>query len=523
VISGSFPGVDDDRRPSAGGRRAKIDFDGRLDNAAELRRMLAERGVRLPDDSEAALIAAVHEHCGAAGIEQLEGHFALAITTPSALLLVRDGFGTKPLHYHVADDRSHVLFGSTGWNIVSRLPHGVDIDAERLCDFLVFGRVLGNGTLLRGIKTVRPGHVVTATRYDGRIVLEEHEVPDPSEPPVTTYGAAVDGIAALIDAAVGRCLADDAPTGVALSGGLDSSTIALFAHARRGAPLLTFTLGSSAEGGDAEAAGRLAAQIGAAHCEIPLTFEAYVASIPAVIRAREFATVAGVTVLLLAQRAAQDCGVCLTGFGAGDVFGDVNQDLNWDLYCSRLRHKRRRAAALGMPSSDEAEMAFDAAFAAGSYSEYYDRAGYGDQGVDWIGRCGAAGSVELRAPFCSDALYRFVRSVSPDIRQGPPPGGDKHLLRCVALQRFGDLASVPVRRPKGSMPDVIVGFQRRFADMCHAAIDDRDVRRHRFGAWVGDKHLLLLLDVFARLFHDRCSPEDVCLRDLVGATSETAI
>jgi asparagine synthetase B (glutamine-hydrolysing) len=445
--------------------------------------------------------------------ERLEGHFAMAIATPSLLVLARDGFGTKPLHYYVSDDRSRVVFASTAWDIVSRLDSAPEIDEARLSDFLIFGRMLGDGTLLRGIKTVRPGCMVTMTVAGGRVAIEEHELFDPDPPPpIASLDDALDGITDLLAESVAGCVSGSSRIGVALSGGLDSSVVALVAHAAHDVDLLTFTLRSCSSGSDADAARDLAGRVGASHCEIPLTFDAYLRAIPALIHAREFITPAGITMFLLCERAARDCGACLTGLGAGDCFGDVNEDLNWDLYRSRLRQKVRRAMAIGMPVSDEGHDALEAALSAERYADYFESAGFSDQGVDWIDRCGAAHGVDVHMPFCSETLYSFVRAVPFGIRRGPPPGGDKYLLRCAALKRFGDDASLPVRRAKEAMPDSIVAFHRRFVEMCEAAISDDDVRRHRFGTWVRDKHALVMLDVFTKLFQQRCSPADVSLQ-----------
>jgi asparagine synthase (glutamine-hydrolysing) len=467
--------------------------------------------------TDAVTLAARYEREGGRCLDGLDGQFALAIVSPRSACLARDAWGTKPLHYHVSDDGSRLLFASTAGEIAARLEEPVEIDVSRLADFLIFGRILGNGTLLRGIKTVMPGRALDATIAHGRLVISERQL-EAVEPEVTvdTLDAAVDGVAERLRAAVASCVEGERTLGVALSGGLDSSVVALFARELAVEELLTFTLGSAEQGSDGEAARDLAGRLGARHCEVPLTFEAYLRAIPAVMQAREFPTVAGITLVLLTQRMALECGACLTGFGAGDVFGDTNQHCNWEIYRGRLQRKMRRAAALGLPLSEEAEAAFDAAMRAASYAEYFESSGYCDQGVPWIDGCGARNGVEVRVPFCSEGLYTFIRAIPLAIRRGPPPGGDKYLLRCAALKRFGCDASGPVHRAKENMPDTIVGFHRRFVELCDAAVDDRAARRHEFGSLVSDKSMLVLLDLFTAMFRDRRRPDEVDIGEYLG-------
>jgi asparagine synthetase B (glutamine-hydrolysing) len=305
---------------------------------------------------------------------------------------------------------------------------------------------------------------------------------------------------------------------IALSGGLDSSIVALLARDRVDRDLLTFTVNASSSDEDAVAARAVASGIGSTHREVRFDFESYVRAIPQFIRDRESVALGGLTLHLLAGQVSPVSGCCLTGIGAGDAMGDGADDLRWPLFQSQVQRKLRRAEAVGIPVSDEAHDVLDAVMAARSHGEYEDGPGYTFQGIDWVDRCGSSHCVAMRSPFGSEELYQFVRAVAPSVREQVDTS-PKRLLRLAALRRFGDEARGPALRAKRAMPDATVAHYRRFVERCGAA-GIADTHEREFSRWIHEPHLLLLIDLFSAMFERRVDPDALDIFDRLDAAAD---
>lgn len=185
---------------------------------------------------------------GPACLEQLHGHFALAIadTARATLLLATDRLGVHPLAYQITADG--VVFGSS-LNSLRRHPDFIaDINPQALFDYLYFHMVPSPGTIYRHTSKLQPAQyvLIEADRFDAGFYWQ---------PEYTERGDSEDVLAAELRThlhnAVDRCLDPDlAPTGAFLSGGLDSSTVTgVYAGLAEG-PVQAYSIGFEAEGYD---------------------------------------------------------------------------------------------------------------------------------------------------------------------------------------------------------------------------------------------------------------------------------
>ena len=206
-----------------------ISADARLDNRADLAAALD-----VPSGAnDAAIVLAAYEKWGETCAEQLLGDFAFAIwDAPRAVLFcARDHFGVRPFVY--ANIGGAFAFASTTKAV--RAAVGSDtIDEARIGDFLSGFVADRTSTLYAGIQRLAPGSTLRVC--NGAVHVASYwRIPDQAEP----VGAdAADEFRALFQAAVRTRLTPDA--GVMLSGGLDSSSIAL--TAARAQHLRSFSL-----------------------------------------------------------------------------------------------------------------------------------------------------------------------------------------------------------------------------------------------------------------------------------------
>lgn len=148
-----------------GGRRIHILLDGELFNGAELRRDIEARGRTLRDGSDAALIGEAFLAWGVECLRRLDGIWALAIwdAEQRSLLLARDRFGEKPLHFHTNGAR--LIFASEIKAFLALEEFSPALDA----DAALAGDGAGAATLLKGVSRVLPGTAL-AIGADGRVV-----------------------------------------------------------------------------------------------------------------------------------------------------------------------------------------------------------------------------------------------------------------------------------------------------------------------------------------------------------------
>ena len=200
--------------------------NGEIYNYRELTQELEGRGHVFRTQSDCETILHLYEELGDACVQRLRGMFAFALwdETRGRALIVRDRMGEKPLYLHERPNaiafaselralvRSGLLSGALDYGAIHQYFHYHFVPEPRtpLADV----RKLDAGHLL--VVETRPWRVTAARWWD----LEA--APPLESDPARTVRALFDEIAPLV-------VRSDVPVGVALSGGLDSSTVAALA------------------------------------------------------------------------------------------------------------------------------------------------------------------------------------------------------------------------------------------------------------------------------------------------------
>ena len=200
-------------------------FNGEIYNYQEIFAELKRRG-RSPEtrsDTEALLLA--YDEWGLEFVDRLTGMFALALwdARRRRLVLCRDRLGIKPLY--LAETPAGLVFGSEVKALWS-LP-GVDasIDVTALDEYMSLGFVLGPRTMMRGVRKLDAGTLVTV-EMGGRPAARRYWSLRFDPDPVPDARAWADEVRAVFEDVTRLHLLRDVPLGVLLSGGLDSSVIA---------------------------------------------------------------------------------------------------------------------------------------------------------------------------------------------------------------------------------------------------------------------------------------------------------
>lgn len=204
---------------------AVVCFNGEIYNYIELRdRYRGEYEFVTRSDTE-TILAAYQAH-GDDCMNELRGMFSFALWDPRRRRLVcaRDRFGIKPFYYTVVDG---VLYFASEIKALVPFLASVDTDPDALAHYLTFQFTLGENTLFSGVKQLLPGHrlvleggQVRVDRYwDVRYEVDWDHSP----------GFFHRRLRELLDDSVQVHLRSDVPVGSYLSGGIDSSLIAMLA------------------------------------------------------------------------------------------------------------------------------------------------------------------------------------------------------------------------------------------------------------------------------------------------------
>ncbi len=204
--------------------------NGEIFNYIELREFLKKKGHVFRTSSDVEVILHLYEEYGVDFLNKLNGQFAFALydRKKKYLFCARDHFGVIPFFYTQVNDT--FVFGS---EIKALLEHpGVtrEVDLVGLDQVFTFPGLISPRTMFRNINSLENGHLLTLDD-DGRLQIREYwdlVFPEDGERPSGhTEREYVRQLEELLDASIGFRLRSDVPYGIYLSGGLDSSLIAM--------------------------------------------------------------------------------------------------------------------------------------------------------------------------------------------------------------------------------------------------------------------------------------------------------
>lgn len=204
-------------------------YTGETYNYRELRQRLAALGHRFDTSSDTEVVLRAHHEWGhrdpRSAVTELNGMFAYAVwdTAKRELLLIRDRLGIKPLYYYPTEQG--VLFGSEPKAILANSLAEPVMDADGLRRTLSFISDPGS-TVFRGMREVRPGHIVRVTR-DGIEEMSYWHLSDSEH--TDDVPTTVRRVRELLEDTIQRQLIADVPLCTLLSGGLDSSAMTALA------------------------------------------------------------------------------------------------------------------------------------------------------------------------------------------------------------------------------------------------------------------------------------------------------
>jgi asparagine synthase (glutamine-hydrolysing) len=218
-----------------------IVFNGEIYNFLELRSELERRGHRFYTNTDTEVIVHLYEEFGNACVQKLRGMFAFAIWDgrQQRLLLARDRFGKKPLHYAISG--GCLFFGSEIKALLAVASELRDVDSQSLLSYFCVGYIADPQTAFTQIKKLPPGYLLEFS--NGRIQVRKYwDLPQFGTHKPLSEDECLEELEHRLGEAVKIRLISDVPLGALLSGGVDSSTLVALMSKYSTTPVKTFTI-----------------------------------------------------------------------------------------------------------------------------------------------------------------------------------------------------------------------------------------------------------------------------------------
>ncbi len=218
-----------DRQPTRGASGALMTADLRIDNRDDL---IARIGVSPQEAAhwpDSRMLLAGWEKFGNELWPLLRGPFAAAIWDPGTrvLTLARDHLGLNVVMWH----RSRHFFAfatmPNGLFALADMPR--KLSEEKFADFLVLNHADHETTIYQNVFRVPPAHILEVT-VNGELSRRRYWSPADIKPVrLPSDQQYADGLREILDRAVRRQMRSAYPVGALMSGGLDSSSVAVLA------------------------------------------------------------------------------------------------------------------------------------------------------------------------------------------------------------------------------------------------------------------------------------------------------
>jgi asparagine synthase (glutamine-hydrolysing) len=476
-------------------------LNGEIYNSPALQQRLRARGHTFRSRADTETLVHLYEDYGDSLVHAIKGMFAFAVWDErrGRLLLGRDRFGQKPMFIRQGD--RDLAFASELSGLLRPMDRTPDLDLEALDTYLVLGYVPGPGTIVKGIRQLAPGTLMTWDAHTGSVETSSYWSPKRS---VRANREPERELAAetlrLLERAVAETLVSDVPLGIFLSGGVDSTLITAIIVAMTSERPQTFTVGYDVGVVSELREARITAdRLGTVHHELVIDWADVSRRVPQVLSALDqpLADPAIIPLHAVSELARQHVTVAIAGEGADELFGGYPR-YRWLIRSTHInRVVPQRYAALGArtlaasPFGPRVRRLADVVAPLTTLERHLDwvtanrrhaRGGLygprldatdsalaglavhldgfsGDLGADafmeldqqqWLpddvlfktDRASMLNSQEVRAPYLERNLAEFANSVTAATHLA---GSGKRLLRNALADRFPEVAT---RRPK---------------------------------------------------------------------------
>ncbi|HQQ96775.1 MAG TPA: asparagine synthase (glutamine-hydrolyzing) [Cyclobacteriaceae bacterium] len=323
--------------------RYVISYNGEIYNYLILKKELEAKGVTFVSNSDTEVILRGFEYWGAPLFDRLEGIFAFALfdRNDERFYLVRDHLGVKPLYFYLND--SELVFSSEVRGFKALKSDWPEYEDWRVM-FLAFGSIPHPYTTLSGVLQLAPGTYLElgVKDFSHRHVTYYH--PNNKDYERDNIRDTLVAMQFTSRKAVRKNLIADAPLGIFLSGGIDSSLLTLLAD-QYSNNVRTISVNFDEASYDEYPFQKMVLERtqNVVHITHRVTEHMFWEQLPDIWNAMDQPSIDGVNTYFV-TRCAKDDGIkaVLSGVGADEIFGGYHsfERIKWMRWFKRLPAKR---------------------------------------------------------------------------------------------------------------------------------------------------------------------------------------
>ena len=217
-------------------------FNGEIYNFREIRKSLLAKGHLFKSESDGEVILHLYEEYGVECTKHLEGMFAFAVydQRKETLYLARDRVGEKPLYY--IKDHNGFLFSSEIKSFYGLDNFSGKISPAGMHAYFNYIQIPAPQTIFDGVIKLRPAHWLLIKPDGTENSAPYWQVDSTNKTQVSIHQAKLQLKQLMLDS-VKKTLVSDAPVGILLSGGVDSSLVLALSQELGAQNITTFTAG----------------------------------------------------------------------------------------------------------------------------------------------------------------------------------------------------------------------------------------------------------------------------------------
>ena len=300
-----------------------IVYNGEIYNYLELKKELAEKGAKFRTRSDTEVVLWAYQIWGQDCCRHLRGMFAFAIVDmiKQKIFIARDHFGIKPVVYYY--DNHNFAFASEIQALKTLPFFSNELSGTQIDKFLCLQYIPAPDSIFEHVKKMLPGTYMEIG-FDGKIinVQQYYKIPIDRRKCELSEEESIAEFDCVLRESVRHHTISDVPVGCYLSGGIDSTLMAIYMAENSTRPIDTFSIGFTNDNNSDLPYAKWAAQVLGTnhHLEIlqPDTLNVLDELVPI------FGEPYGESVIIpyyyLAKMTARSVKVTLTGDGGDEIF-----------------------------------------------------------------------------------------------------------------------------------------------------------------------------------------------------------
>jgi asparagine synthase (glutamine-hydrolysing) len=301
--------------------QVQIVFNGEIYNYRELKTILKGFGFSFSSGSDTEVILKAYRYWGVNCFNYFDGMFAVALwdKEKQQLVLARDHAGIKPLYYYLTGER---LYFASEIKAFNNLQHPFSENEKWKAYFLSFGHLPEPHTTLKNVKPVEKGSALVI-QFPSLAAKLHYFYKLKFSADIKNEKDAVQLTRIKLEEAVQRHLISDAPIGLFLSGGIDSSILTLIADKYSEAGLHTLSIVfEEKEFSEEKYQQIIVKKTNAKHQSFLVTRKIFSEYLPDVLNAMDQPSIDGINTYFISKYAREyGLKAVLSGLGADELFG----------------------------------------------------------------------------------------------------------------------------------------------------------------------------------------------------------